>query len=109
MPWLRAAVAEAGHDSTAASEIRGTASHLNIGGLLLHDVAFRFGHVLVPDAVVLHGTEATFTGTTVGPVTFTGWNAPPLKQPDPPAPVRHVKTILRDEHGQVVGIEEVTG
>ncbi len=109
MPWLREAVVAAGHDSTAATEIRGTADGLDIGGMVLTDVQFRFADVLVPDAVVLHGTVAEFTGTTIGTVTFAGWDDPPPPsppEPEPEPPKRSVKRIMRDDQGQVVGIEE---
>ncbi len=110
MPWLREAVAAAGHDQTAATEIRGTTDWLVVGGIVLREVTFRFGHVLVPDAVVLHGTVAEFTGTTTTTVRFTGWDdppPPPPPEPEPELPKRSVKRIMRDDDGQVIGIEEV--
>lgn len=109
MPWLRQAVAEAGYDQTAATEIRGTTEWLSIGGIVLRNVSFSFGHMLVPDAVALHGTVAEFTGTTTGLVTFTGWDdppPPPPPEPEPEPPKRSVKRIMRDGDGQVIGIEE---
>jgi hypothetical protein len=104
-PWLREAVVAAGHDQTATTEIRGSACHLDIGGIVLHSVTFNFGTVLVPDGVLLHGTEATFSGTTTNPVTFRGWNDPP-RQVQAPTPRRVFRRIVRDESGQIVGTVE---